>query len=427
MKKNFKFFLIILYLIVIISTNNIIHLSFTPSISNPVNNDYDSIFSYLFNIKLLCNIKIGNPIQNIKMTLDLNKFPLSFNGPTLKNINYYNSNLSKSFKEKEEQLKKYYLQDFNYAKRCNDSFYFKNNNIVLNFLYSNESLYNNSGIIGFRPFDNNQILKDVNFIYQLKQQKFINSFTFYIKIDKKNIGEIIIGEYPHKYNKNYLENNIFEIKAFIPNEKYEIIIDKLVIGNNDIVKNKNSFFGEFLFETNLILGNTPLQKEIEDKFFLKYYLIKKCFNKTYDNNQYIYIYCSDEINIKNFPNITFYYESSNFTFNFNYKDLFFHYKNYYFFQIYFKKEYSYKINFGLIFFQKYNFFFNQEKKTFGLYLKNKKKEINLFKKINYMYILLIFCIFLIIYLIYFIIKHNKRGIRAYELEDNYIYMTNNNN
>ena len=85
MNKIFYLFLIILYLIVIISSNNIIHLSFTPSISNPVNNDCDSIFSYLFNIKLLCNIKIGNPIQNIKMILDLNKFPLSFNSPPLKN------------------------------------------------------------------------------------------------------------------------------------------------------------------------------------------------------------------------------------------------------------------------------------------------------------------------------------------------------
>ena len=428
MKKFFELFLIILYLINIISTNNIIHLSFIPSISNPANNDCDSIFSYLFNLKLLCNIKIGNPIQNIKMTLDLNKFPFSINGPELKNINYYNNNLSLTFQEKEKNLKKYYLQDFNYAKRCNDSFYFNNNDIILNFLYSNESLYNNSGNIGFKPNEGNYELNDVNFIKQLKMQNFINSYTFYIKINKNNIGEIIIGEYPHKYDENYLEKNMIEINAFIPVGQYELIIDKLIIGNNDIVKNRNSFFGEFLFEKNLILGNSPLKKEIEDQFFSKYYLTKKCFNKTYDNNQYIYIYCSDQINIKNFPNISFHYNISNFTFSFNYQDLFFHYKKYYFFLIYFKNEYSYKIQFGLIFFKKYNFFFNQDKKTFGLYKKDKfNKDINLFKKINFMYVSLIVCICLIIYLFYFIIKHNKRRIKAYELEDNYIYMPNNKN
>ena len=44
-----------------------------------------------------------------------------------------------------------------------------------------------------------------------------------------------------------------------------------------------------------------------------------------------------------------------------------------------------------------------------------------------MYVSLIVCICLIIYLFYFIIKHKKRRIKAYELEDNYIYMTNNKN
>ena len=76
---------------------------------------------------------------------------------------------------------------------------------------------------------------------------------------------------------------------------------------------------------------------------------------------------------------------------------------------------------GEIFFRKYPFLFDQDRKIVGFY-KVKKKEFNFFGLfIVIIIILIVICIFLLVYLIkYIYIKPRK--IRANELSDNYDYI-----
>ena len=49
--------------------------------------------------------------------------------------------------------------------------------------------------------------KKYNFLYQLKENNIISSYTFTIKFYKENYGEIIIGDYPHNYNDNFFSGD----------------------------------------------------------------------------------------------------------------------------------------------------------------------------------------------------------------------------
>jgi len=79
------------------------------------------------------------------------------------------------------------------------------------------------------------------------------------------------------------------------------------------------------------------------------------------------------------------------------------------------------LSFGRIFLTKYKLYFDYDRKTIGIYLN--KKKINSIG----IYIIFFFLILVIIILIYLLFKlwKNKRKKRAFELNDDYEYITNN--
>ena len=170
---------------------------------------------------------------------------------------------------------------------------------------------------------------------------------------------------------------------------------------------------------------------INNSFFKNFFSQKKCSFEKIDNkynkfSQLIIFYCDKDINIKNFENVEFFSKEMNYTFIFDYKDLFKTYNNKYVFLVFFDNSFSEKWKLGEIFIKKYNVFLDMDSKLFGFYTRNNIKSYSFY----YIFIIsfLLFIIFVLVFCLFKqIIKIKKRKIRANELEDNYEYISSLNN
>ncbi len=134
----------------------------------------------------------------------------------------------------------------------------------------------------------------------------------------------------------------------------------------------------------------------------------------------IYIYNNKNINIKNIE-IKFYIKSENYYFIFNYSNLFVKIDNKYLFLI-ISKINNKSWTLGKIFLQKYNLYFNQDKKMFYWKDINKQKINNIFLFTYKFLFIIIIILFIIIFII--IIKLPKRK-NIKNIINDYIYMPKN--
>ena len=306
-----------------------------------------------------------------------------------------------------------------------------------------------------KKMDKNKLLKnggynieeDTNLIKQLKKKDLISSYTFLIKYNNKNDekGEIIIGGLPHEYDKRHFSEDYF-IYDFVPlgNDppyNWHTFFDKITFGDKSIVdKNNHTYYRHSVFSLDFgfILASFIFKEYFYDNFFNKYKDL--CFEENID--KYVGIYCKEEV-IKNFENISFYLstkyyiENNNNKIEFDYKDLFIKSKgnnNLYYFQIIFT-EYTNRWILGRPLFKKYPTIFDQDKKMFGFYLKTGEYDVlnkdnnneNEEKNIPWSLIIIIFlsiCVIVLGIILYKVITiMYKRKKKANELDDDFIYET----
>ena len=253
----------------------------------------------------------------------------------------------------------------------------------------------------------------------LKEKKLINDYSFSLKYNNENEGEFIIG--------SYLDNIKIE-----NNENIENYIKTSYIGVNDIANqwiiglnvylNGNltdkNILSSLAYEYSFFEGSGNYKDEIIKKYFNVYFINGKCKEITF-KLLFTYFACDDDITFDNFPSLDFYHQKLNYTFSFNYKDLFYHFENKYFFMIIFRDFHSSTWTLGKIFFQKYHISFDKDKKTFGVY--TIKDHIKIPYSIIIIIILSLALVSVIIYIKFFIIIQ-KRKIRANELQDDYDYL-----
>ena len=152
---------------------------------------------------------------------------------------------------------------------------------------------------------------------------------------------------------------------------------------------------------------------VEKRFFNFYIQNNKC-NKSLSNDNFTYyFYCDKDINIKKFDNLNFYMKDLDFTFTFTYEDLFYEYKNKYYFLVLFT-DVEQCWEFGFPFFKKYQIVFDQDKKIIGFYKKNLSEETSK----TLIILLIILIVSLILFIGFCLKKHNKK-IKAKELENIY--------
>ena len=319
-------------------------------------------------------------------------------------------------------------------------------------IYINDYMPYNDEIMNQEP--NNNILRDsyvfkndgyyieekTNLIEQLKAKDFISSYTFSIKYDNKNEekGKIIIGGYPHEFDKRHFQKKYFiydSIKITFNNYLWHYDFKDIIYNGEKLPWGKNV---EFSLNFGFILS-TCNYKDYFDKVFFKNSTFSK-FCEEEIVGEYFVKYCDEKV-IKYFKPIQFYLsniylesDQKNYI-EFNYSDLFVKANgndNKYYFQIIFIDN-SYKWIFGRPLFKKYQTVFDQDAKIIGFYTEQgeyqediKKEDKNNNFSIVWILISILFILFAIIILIgllFYQYSNKNRKKKANELEDNYDYTT----
>lgn len=417
------------------------------------NNDTEKIIRNIFFNYLYANLSLGNPSQIVPFEININS--QTFFVPS----KYFNRNISLTYEDLSKKEVSYSFEDAEKGFNSRDILDINGIKKKINFIFETK-LRNytsidydigNIGLLiptklenGVYPFMDS--LKKAGFIkssiWTLKFSNKISMLDIIFNNEKwsKIIGELIIGDAPHNYEKNkkiYNSSEFIEVNAswskeglFWDIEFYDIY---LTLKNNETEQKTNStkvrIHGDHSAEINpdigFIVAPIPFFEIINLYFFRKnkrnmcnYIKIRTIFR---------YIECENisSLNLSDFPDISF--DFKDITFNLTYEDLFIYDKN--------KKKYIFLIFYegytdhwvlGRLFLRKYQFSFNEDTKKIGYYKSmndfNREFDIEDNKKIIIyigIIIKLLFLIFPFSFILFIKKKYNniKRKKRINEIDD----------
>ena len=411
---------IILFFFKIIE-NKIIVLNFNTKYLK-FNKEKSYLENYFYNL-IYTNFKIGNPSQKIESFIFFNISFFYIKGNNLKN-HKYDQNKSSTFQEIYETS--FLEENYNIGIYSEDSIKIKDNknkeiNINnYNFILSTELSINSNDYlpseIGFNSVQYGERDKKLNIITTLFERNITKSKIFSFEYESKEKGKIIIGDFPHNYNKNYNKNSLHFTKAQKRKDKFnwDVLFDDIIFFNYKMIERKIYLSPE----SNLIVGSKEFHEIILNNFFKEKINKKICFEEKMKNLNYLFYYCNNNFNIKKFDKIKFISKDLNKTFELDFNDVFDEFEGKIYFKIVFNenKNFNYFI-LGKPFLIKYKFVFNADSNEIGFY--NNLNNKSLFS--NFIIFILIIFILILIFLIFKYRKKMKRIIRKYELNDNYEY------
>ena len=424
-----KNILLIKITIIFISYSKTLKLPFKTS----TNSNSENYLSNNFYTNIYSNFQIGSQLQNLPCSIILQRSEFYVNKEN------FNPNQSKTYVQISDSI----IQSNNYKfVLSKDDFKLNSKTLIkqINFdliVETTGSRYTAKQCqIGFQINDYNLVeFNKNNFIKILKEKNIINSYTFFLQFNKNNFneGNLFIGNLPDEI-MNFDNENFRTTKTINQNNYlfWGIQFDNISM-NNEKIKDSNTVF--FSYEFGLIIA-TKMSEEIISKnlfglnnnnnncnmeeFTISEELFGECKYNSY--------YCDLNTNIKNFPPLEFYNKDLNYTFKFDYNDLFVKSNNRYQFLIIFEQyEKTNRWKFGNIFFKKFLMVFDQDKKQIGFYIKEGKNKIKNNNNIIIIIIMISFIFVLILFVYKLFIKKNKRKIKANELEDNYEYKSEKEN
>ena len=405
--------LIIVYIIFQIASFKILKIPFTM----PEMNKSENYLKNLYHSNLITTIKIGTPEQTLLSSIKLSEIESYILSNEIKTdiSPLFNKEQSSSYKGL--KLEYFNLQDIDNGIMSLDNLIIKESKIenlkinnysfVLGLQISlaklGEIKYPSCLGLGISLFTN-------NFIPQLYNNKLIDSYTFTFEFNK-NKGNLIIGE------------KTFGEEGFISKKTGKINEDIIWSFNFNIVQS-----GEKKFPLNAIIKNEidliigP--NEYLDYLWDNYFKNKKC-NKEYFYilaMQHDYFVCDNNVDVKDFPVLKFLEKQLNYSFEFDYKDLFDNYEGKKYFKIIYPDIKTKIWVLGRIFLKKYKLYFDSERKTIGIFIKIDSKS----KFLTYVIIILIIVIIILIVDRLYIYVKNPRRKKAYELDDGYDYIVTKN-
>ena len=420
-----------------------------------ISSSYQLINNFMTN-NLYTIIEGGNPPQNVE--LDISEEDIIFSirkHNCLMQKYYYNKSKSKSFKNLTKGKKtspRFYESieaedSFYFYKTDNDNIKIKDNVIKVDnfsFVFENEQAQNykdtnkkfNCAILSLNLFRNNIANNDYNFIIELKKLGVIDNHQWTIKYidnneksDNNLEGYLIIGEYPHVYEKEKF--NILNLRSCLNNmqEKGWNLEFRNITIDNDIILT-HYMRGIISFSNSYILGTEEYKSKIASNFFRDLMKQNICFEDNINSHYFIYVCKKGEFNettIKNFPQLNLFHAEFNYTFKFSGNDLFLEKNGFYYFLIIFDR-YNYKTwTFGKLFLNKYQLIFDHSSKKINFYINtNENKSIEKEKNIYINNKILLIIIFSFIAIFSFIIGlflgktkfgDKKRNKIANELEN----------
>ena len=322
----------------------------------------------------------------------------------------------------------YFYTDIN----CTNKSKYKISKILFPELIINQSLFN---IIGMQVNNTN---KTYNLINLLKSKDIIDNYIWTIKFDILTQGKLIIGDFPHNYDKNNYENkNLTLINTYSKGDKifWGIQFSAIKFGQktiNDL--NIGKIEPKFLD----IIGPYEYIISIEEIFFEKYKnkdICKRIFDKLDGEDIFRYVCDKDMFEKKDiylFPNLTLISAELNFSFVLTGKELFMEKNNKINFLIvskFGKTDVDWKL--GRIFLYKYQFVMDNDNNLIGIYKDNNKNVFEEKEKNSTMLIVILSILALNMIVILSVTnfciwkklcKNSKRQLSELEEED-YIYFT----
>ena len=473
MKKFFMYFLfILLYHINIVELKTIVfpvcfssqlyinYLNFNVNKKQEI--DLNGIFKYIFENKIISNIIIGSPEQEM-MVLFSNEekyFYLSKNTDVISEDflcqttkkGKYSTLLSSTFILKNEI--QYDAKRYNIVHLGSDEILFDNKKRkTFKFLIENDKISEPIyyGIIGIGLDSNKDLLNYPNFINQLSYYDLIKNYYWYIDYDTNTL---IIGEEIYKNNNNYKYQEILTKPFYNINKKEFLIMNWNLIFDEISMEEKYNYtkfvlhdksfdvygtYGNLNIDFGFIVGSPKYRIFLNEKYFNGLINDGKCFNHiykpedAYKKNYYGYsCYKTYEKELKEkFQPLIFISKELNYKFELDYDDLFININNnkLLFFLISFEVVND-DTNFdtwilGEPFLRKYNFIFNPDKKTIIF----KQNISNYYKKRNkVLYIIIVLFCFVFLYIFFSCIKKYKIKFSKKNLnKDNHLYLDTNNN
>ena len=415
-------YIIFSFLFVFINNKHYITIPF----QNYLDESNENIMKSLFFSNIHYNLTIGTPNQNIPILIKFNYFYFSLNGKNSKNSYYFNEDLSKSY----VQLSNRSITDnneFYNGFESEDKLLIDNKDYRLYFYCSNNNYNHNifGGTLGLSILKNDK-KNDFNFIYYMVKKNIIDDYSVSISYSNKNEGILSIGSYLYKRDKNYKESDFKSDKSTTNYWTWNV---KAVI-----VGEKSNLYTKYLYhypELGVLIGNRDYYDYITD-FFNKYNECKKesveiedneinIYNNLDNKNIYYYYKCSKDFQINKLDSILFDLNIIESEFKLDYNDLFYEYKNSYYFLIIFPTsieeifdDYHNSIVLGSPFYKKYNVTFDMERKLIGVYKKRKYQKKNTsFSAFIFLFIL--FCFILI--LLYYVFYIKKISLKKYKFKN----------
>ena len=370
-------------------------------------------FNYLEKNDIAIIFEIGTPFQSIPIYINFELYSFYISGQNLNGK--YNENSSSTLKKK--QLSYFYSEVLNEGYESEDKFKLKdisNKEIIISdFNFIIPTKLNEHKIDNFIPsslglkIQDSPDIKNYGFLYILKQKEIIDSFGWTIKYLNNEEGEIIIGGYPHEYDKEYDISKFKNTKAEKRGAQvyWDLKFQYYLTDKQDF----RNCHAQFDISFGFIKANFIYKNYLINEFFQ---FKNNCF--IYNNTNYDYFICNSNEKISDFPKLILFHKDLNYSFEFNYKDLFIQKDNQLYFLIVFEKK-SQSIEYWILgkpFFKKYQLVFESDRKLMGIYTEKEKKQLN----VSWIIVFILFIILII--LIIFIIQKYKnlpKKIKANEL------------
>ena len=432
-------------------------------------NPIEQFLSIINNKKIYTSISCGIPPNIIEFLFSMEQYVTSINKNICQNNSYIQN--SEYFTEINDEL---YIEKCSIYKDLNltenitiDSLLFYSNkkeNMNQDFIQEKNSENKYCGVIGLSRYPQNSNHNFKSFIYNLKNNNYINSYSFGFFFLDENNRQIIVDDEQEQYDGFFIagitpDDNIDIFDTNLMSNAYAeegslnwaINFERIFYYENineslEYIDTNNTKV-EFIVDLNYIISDEQYYQGIKKYYFQKFFDNNTCYEeKSRYNGEYIYMIICKLIfknNMKNFPSLYFYREQLFFAFNLNYEDLFYECNDKIYFLILRKGHINNYWQLGKIFLKKFPLIFDYDKKIVSyVYLKkywnpqkSKKNDNRVMKDINsknkninkdiILYILLIIGIIIGIFIGRIIWNKNKK-LRANELEEKFKYLDNEN-
>ena len=423
-------------LFILVNSSSIIRLPFYRLIPQTTNINPENFPCLYFETNYYSNLTIGSNQQIIQMRLSFSNYH-SF----ITIANYSANNIIKFDPDKSTTYKKTYGERYfaliNIKKGINSKERFNlktfDNKLIncddIEFILATDLVYNVSGEFGMKVSTKDEQfnrLLNFSFIMNLYKSKYIRYPIFSVNFMNENKGEIIMGNTPDNYSNLDIDTYKYTYAPF-NNDGYFWGFKDLVSYLDNKRINIKLEYAEFQIESNIIIPVINYIQKINETFFNSLVNTKCIFVN--DNNYFHFYHCDKDINLTNFPIININQKDINYSFELTSNDLFEDIGDRKYFLVNFANNTENKWILGKPFLKKYNFTYNYDSKTVGLFFGTKDKTENDPKKFNEVWIYVIVSVVIILILIgviVIIVKKIPRKKRANELEENFDYKENKN-